>query len=135
MRTPHETHTALGPVSMSDYTLSRTSNFPTGIMRRNIGLWVSNGLHDLFCQSAEGYVCKLCNSPADHKSNIIHCRWATKDEPFELNVNKTNMIVKMLQCILFIYLLNIFKQGRTFRQNHCFTMLPCKEHLKIRKYM
>ena len=27
---------------------------------------------------------------------------------------------------LFIYLLNIFKQGRTYRQNHCFTMLPCK---------
>ena len=34
---------------------------------------------------------------------------------------------------LFIYLLNIFKQGRTFRQNHCFTMLPYKEHLKIRQ--
>ena len=34
---------------------------------------------------------------------------------------------------LFIYLLNIFKQGRTFRQKHCFTMLPCKEHLKIRQ--
>ena len=26
---------------------------------------------------------------------------------------------------LFIYLLNIFKQGRTYRRNHCFTMLPC----------
>ena len=25
---------------------------------------------------------------------------------------------------LFIYLLNIFEQGRTHRQNHCFTMLP-----------
>ena len=22
-------------------------------------------------------------------------------------------------------LLNIFKQDRTYRQNHCFTMLPC----------
>ena len=27
--------------------------------------------------------------------------------------------------LFFIYLLNIFKQGRTYRQNHCFTMLPC----------
>ena len=26
---------------------------------------------------------------------------------------------------LCIYLLNIFIQGRTYRQNHCFTMLPC----------
>ena len=25
---------------------------------------------------------------------------------------------------LFIYLINIFKQGRRYRQNHCFTMLP-----------
>ena len=93
VRTSHETHTALGPVSMSDYTLSCRPNFPTGITRRNIGLLLSNGLHDLFCQSrkcytpAEGCVCKLCNSPADHKSHIIHCRWATKDEPFDLNVS------------------------------------------------
>ena len=34
---------------------------------------------------------------------------------------------------LFIYLLNIFKQGRTFRQKHCFTMLPCKDNFKIRQ--
>ena len=26
---------------------------------------------------------------------------------------------------LFIYLLNIFKQGITYRQNQCLTMLPC----------
>ena len=26
---------------------------------------------------------------------------------------------------LFTYLLNIFKQGRTYGQDHCFTMLPC----------
>ena len=94
-RTSHET----------DCTLSCRSNFATGITRRNIGLWLSNGLHDLFCQSrkcyspAEGCVCKLGNSPADHKSHIIHCRWATKDEPFELNVSNINMIVKMLQCM------------------------------------
>ena len=105
VRTSYETHTALGPVSMSDYTLSCRPNFPTGITRRNIGLWLSNGLHDLFFQSrncytpAEGCVCKLCNSPADHKSHIIHCRWATKDEPFELNVSNINIIVKMLQCM------------------------------------
>ena len=104
-RTSHETHTALGPVSMSDCTLSCRPNFPTGITRRNIGLWLSDGLHDLFCQSrkcytpAEGCVCKLCNSPADHKSHIIHCRWAIKDEPFELNVSNINIIVKMLQCM------------------------------------
>ena len=105
VRTSHETHTALGPVSMSDYKLSCRPNFPTGITRRNIGLWLSNGLHDLFCQSrkcytpAEGCVCKLCNNPADHKSHIIHCRWATKDEPFELNVSNINIIVNMLQCM------------------------------------
>ena len=63
---------------------------------------ISNGLHDLYCQyrqcytPAEGCVCKFCNSPADHKSHIIHCRWATKDELFELNVSNFNMIVKML---------------------------------------
>ena len=88
VKTSHETYTALGPVSMSDYTLSCRPNFPTGITRRNIGLWLSNGLLDLFCQSrkcytpAEGCVCKLCNSSADHKSHIIPCRWATKYEPF-----------------------------------------------------
>ena len=27
--------------------------------------------------------------------------------------------------LFIIYLLNIFKQGRTYRRNHCFTMLPC----------
>ena len=59
----------------------------------------------MFCQSrkcytpAEGCVCKLCNSPADHKTHIIHCRWATKDESFELNVSNINMIVKMLPCM------------------------------------
>ena len=101
----HETHTALGPVSMSDCTLSCRPTFATGITMRSIGLWLSNGLHDLFCQSrkcytpAEGCVCKCCNSPADHKSHIIHCRWATKDEPFELNVSNINMVVKMLQCM------------------------------------
>ena len=42
--------------------------------------------------------CKLCR-PADHKSHIIHCRWVTKDEPFELNVCNINMIVNMLQCM------------------------------------
>ena len=105
VRTSHATHTAIGPVSMSDCTLSCRPNFATGITRRNIGLWLSNGLHDLFCQSrkcytpAEGCVCKFCNSPADRKSHIIHCRWATKDEPFELNVSNINMIVKMLQCM------------------------------------
>ena len=89
VRTSHERRTALGPVSMSDNTLSCRPNFLTGITRRNIGLWISNGFHDLFCQCrkcyspAEGCVCKLCNSPADHKSHIIHCRWATKDAPFE----------------------------------------------------
>ena len=105
VRTSHETHTALGPVSMLDYKLSCRPNFPTGITRRNIGLWLSNGLHDLFCQSrkcytpAEGCVCKLCNNPADHKSHIIHCRWATKYEPFELNASNINIIVKMLPCM------------------------------------
>ena len=48
---------------------------------------------------AEWCVCNFCNSPADRKSHIIHCRWATKDEPFELNVSNINMIVKMLQCM------------------------------------
>ena len=42
VRTSYETHTALGPISMSDYTLSCRPNFPTGITRRNIGLWLSN---------------------------------------------------------------------------------------------
>ena len=50
--------------------------------------------NDLFCQSrkcytpAEGCVCKLCNSPADHKSHII------QDEPFEQNVSNINIITK-----------------------------------------
>ena len=63
---------------------------------------LASGLHDLFCQSrqcyipAEGCVCKLCNSHADHKSHIIHCRLATKGEPFDLNFSNINMIVKML---------------------------------------
>ena len=100
VRTSHVTHTAHGPVSMAEYTMSCRPNFPTSITRRNVGLWLSNGLHDLFCQSrqcythAEGCVCKLCNSPADHKSHIIHCRWATKDEPFELNVSNINIILE-----------------------------------------
>ena len=105
MRTSHETYTALGPVSKSDCTLSCRPNFATGMTRRNIGLWLSNGLHDLVCQSrkwytpAEGCVCTFCNSPADHKSHIMHCRWATKDDPFELNVSNINIIVKMLRCM------------------------------------
>ena len=38
VRTSHATHTAIGPVSMSDCTLSCRPNFATGITRRNIGL-------------------------------------------------------------------------------------------------
>ena len=48
---------------------------------------------------AEGCVCQFCNSIAVHKSHIIHCRWATKDELFDLIVSNINMIVKMLQCM------------------------------------
>ena len=40
LRTSHETGTALGPVSVSANTMS--CNFPTGITRRNIDLWLSN---------------------------------------------------------------------------------------------
>ena len=89
VRTSHETRTVLTPVSVSTNTMS--FNFPTGITRPNIGLWLSNGLHDLFCQSrqsyipGEGCVCKFCNSPADHKSHLVQCRWATKDQPFDMN--------------------------------------------------
>ena len=48
VRISHETRTALGPVSMSDYTLSSRPNFPTGITRRNNGLWLCNGLQICF---------------------------------------------------------------------------------------
>ena len=44
-------------------------------------------------------VCNFCNSPADHKPHLIHGRWATKDEPFDLNVRNISKIVKMLPCI------------------------------------
>ena len=66
VRTSPETRTALGPVSMSNYTMPCMLNFPTGITRRNICLWLSNGPHDLVCQSrqcyipAEGCVCVNC---------------------------------------------------------------------------
>ena len=33
------------------------------------------------------------------KSHIIHCSWATKEDPYDLNVGNINMSVKMLQCI------------------------------------
>ena len=56
VRTSHETRTALGPVSTSNYTMSCRPNFQTGITRRNIGLWLSNGLHDLLCQSRQCYI-------------------------------------------------------------------------------
>ena len=31
-------------------------NFPAGITRRNIGLWLSNGLHDLFCHNHDSVI-------------------------------------------------------------------------------
>ena len=56
VRTSPETRTALGPVAMSNYTMSCRPNFPTGITRRNIGY----GLRDLFCQSRQCYSVYTC---------------------------------------------------------------------------
>ena len=53
VRASPETHTAIGPVSVSNYTMSCMPNLPTDITRRNIGMWLCNGLHDLFCQSRQ----------------------------------------------------------------------------------
>ena len=63
--------------------------FPTDITRGNIGLWLNNGI--TLCLDVN-YV----YSPADHKSHLKHYRKATKDEPFDPNINK---IVKILQCM------------------------------------
>ena len=106
VRTSHETRTALGTFlcQITHCHICRP-NFPTGITRRNIGLWLSNGLHDLFCQSrkcytpAERCLCKLCNSPADHKSHIIHCRWATKDHCKDVTVYGHNLDTNANTCV------------------------------------
>ena len=46
VRTSHETGTALGPFYVSSNTMS--FNFPTGITRQNVGLWLSNRLLHVF---------------------------------------------------------------------------------------
>ena len=71
-------------------------------MHRNIGLWLIH--YCTICFDNPESVIHLLKgvyvnyviypSHADHKSHIIHCRWATKDEPFELNVSNINIIVK-----------------------------------------
>ena len=48
---------------------------------------------------AERCLCNLCNGPAYHKSHLLHCRWATGDETFELNYMNNNNIVNLLQCL------------------------------------
>ena len=80
VRTSHETRTALGPVSMSNYTMACRPNFPTGITMRNIGLWLVTDYMICFVNPdsvAEVCVCKLCISPAGHHHHRvldIHCQ-------------------------------------------------------------
>ena len=101
VRTSHETRTALVPVSVSTYTMSCMPSFPTGITRRNIGLWLSNGLQICFVnpdsviyQTKGVYVNYVIALPTtNHTSYIAGGR--LKMSP--LNVNTINTMVKTLK--------------------------------------
>ena len=63
------------------------------------------------------------------QSYIIHsciCHESSLTVGIDLIFDQCSGVVDGTRYIfyLFIYLLNIFKQGRIFRQNHCFTMVP-----------
>ena len=100
-RTSHETRTALVPVSVSTYTMSCMPSFPTRITRRNIGLWLSNGLQICFVnpdsviyQTKGVYVNYVISLPTtNHTSYIAGGR--LKMSP--LNVSTINTMVKTLK--------------------------------------
>lgn len=74
--------------------------------RRNLGMYISNGLHHLLCQSPKCFhpsdqcLCKLCNESAATKFHLPICRWLDIDNPpATINMLTINKIVTSLYMI------------------------------------
>ena len=69
-------------------------------IRRCMGMWISNGLHQLWCEAEQCYVvssCRFCGCAGVEKYHLLRCvsEWANCEQ---LHVNRENIqqIVKVL---------------------------------------
>ena len=69
------------------------------------GMWISNGLHHLWCEAEQCYVvseeclCRFCGCAGVEKYHLLRCEWANCEQ---LHVNRDNIWLIVKCCILVI---------------------------------
>lgn len=86
--------------------LIRVENAPdlgNGRTRRNLGLWHTNGLHQLWCKSHKCYrptadcTCRLCNDRHVDKWHLQTCAWLINDDiSFTVSLTTINQLCQTL---------------------------------------
>ena len=82
-----------------------TQSMPFGKdhVRRCMGMWLSNGLHHLWCETVQCYVareectCKFCGCAGVGKYHLLTCEWA-RSIPFNRANNIQQIVVVMQAC-------------------------------------
>jgi hypothetical protein len=86
VRESFQTNSAINQICNSSDTDS-SGVFSVRKTRRNLGMYISNGLHHLLCQSHNCYrpsllcQCKLCDTSASEKFHLQTCKWYIEDNP------------------------------------------------------
>ncbi len=91
--------TTLVPMSSS----ISAAMYSVGKTRRNLGMWLNNGLHNLYCQTNKCYrptmlcICRLCGESASDKLHITDCPWTTSNgATISINDRTINKLVAIL---------------------------------------
>ena len=73
---------------------TRSIPFAKQHVRRCMGMWISNGLHHLWCEAEQCYVvseecaCRFCGCAGVEKYHLLTGEWANGEE---LHVNRENI--------------------------------------------
>ena len=87
---------------MSSFVVGEnTQSIPFGNnhIRRCMGMWLSNGLHHLWCEAGQCYfvseecACKFCGCAGVDKYHLLRCEWASCEQ---MNRDNIQQIVKVL---------------------------------------
>ena len=87
---------------MSSFVVGEdTQSIPFGNhhIRRCMGMWLSNGLHHLWCGAGQCYfvseecACKFCGCAGVDKFHLLRCEWASCEQ---MNMDNIQQIVKVL---------------------------------------
>ena len=87
---------------MSSFVIGEdTQSIPVGKhrIRRCMGMWLSNGLHHLWCGARQCYfvseecACKFCGCAGVDKFHLLRCEWASCEQ---MNRDNIQQIVKVL---------------------------------------